>query len=160
VPNGNPNFAEEELPALEAFFRPLAPTLERFASEHHLLIDRYYHDGPGWDFRFRHPRGGEAYVEVRRAADGAIKIIKMWWQDDYERATRSAKTEVSDLIPLGSIDLYSTLVSALRDALAWTPDCWDHVHSGYESVWHRTWTKQQFDALLDRLPFPALPPET
>jgi hypothetical protein len=160
LPNGNPNFATEELPTLEAFFRPLASILERFAGQHNLTIDRYYHQVPAWDFRFRHPKGGEAYIEVRRAATDSVSIGRAWWQDDYERATRSTKMQFSGPVPLDSLDLYATLTVALREVLEWEPGSWEHVHTDYASVWHRTWSKEQFEALVERLPLPVFPDET
>ena len=160
MPNGNPNFATEELPALEAFFNPLAPVLERFADEHNLVVDRYYHDAPSWDFRFRHPSGGEAYVEVRRAGEDVINIVTAWWQDDFAAGARSVKTKLSEPLRLESLDLYSALVSALREILGWRADSWDQVYGGYKSIWHRTWDEPQFRALIDRLPTPKLSNET
>jgi hypothetical protein len=77
LPNGNPNFATEELPALEVFFRPLKPALERFATDHNLMIERYYHDLPAWDFRFRHPKGGEAYSAAPVSLPTAV-LVGRW----------------------------------------------------------------------------------
>lgn len=159
MPNGNPNFDSEELPQLEAFFAPLTPTLERFATHHNLAVDKYYHQLPSWEFRFRHPKGGEAYVEVRRADDSSIRIAKAWWQDDYDRATRSMKMTFSEPIRLDTIDLFAGLVRALREIVAWQPGCWDQVYPNYQNEWHRTWSKEQFDALLDTLPMPHVPDE-
>src|SRR5439155_3182766 len=115
MPNGNPNFETEELPAFEAFFRPLAPLLERFAATHNLKIERYHRQLPAWSFRFRHPLGGEACVELHREDDDTISIVEAWWQDDYEVGTRSAKRSSSGPIRLGFIDLYSTLAATLNE---------------------------------------------
>jgi hypothetical protein len=160
MPNGNPNFETEDLPDFEAFFRPLEPTLERFAATHNLTIERYHRHLPAWTFRFRHPLGGEAYVEVYREADAAIRIHEAWWQDDYEVGTRSATRSSSEPIRLGSVDLYSTLTAALNKVLRTTPECLDQVHTGYAPVWHRTWSKEEFDALTERFPQPVVQKKT
>src|SRR5262245_29109271 len=39
---------KKELPALEAFFAPIAGVLKDFADDHSLMLDRYYHQSPSW----------------------------------------------------------------------------------------------------------------
>jgi hypothetical protein len=76
MPNGDPDWYETEFPRLEAFFAPLAKEVREFAATNRLSIDRYDHQAPGWSLRFRHPQGGEAYVEIRRADDTSFLLLQ------------------------------------------------------------------------------------
>ena len=155
MPNGDPDFHEKELPALERFFSTLKPVLTAFATRRNLAIDKYYHQVPAWEFRFRHPSGGEAYLEVRRVDDETVELISAWWQDDYDAATRSTRWANSGELKLSNIDLVRLLHFHLDEVLSWRPGQWTQVDGVYQDVWHRTWTKSAFDALGSHLPTPT-----
>src|SRR5687767_6229461 len=89
MPNGDPDFNIKELPKLERFFARLAPAITRFAKKHSLRIERYYHQLPSWEFCFDHPKGGCAYIEIRRESDDEFSVISAWWID--KAGTRSSR---------------------------------------------------------------------
>src|SRR5262245_864534 len=71
MPNGNPDFYEKELPALEAFFAPTAGVLKDLADDHNLMLDRYYHQSPSWRFNCSKYSGrfARGILESRRVLD-------------------------------------------------------------------------------------------
>jgi len=75
-------------------FEMLAPVLLAFASQHSLLIRKYYHDQPMWSFHFLHPRGGFGSVQIHAALDESeschAAISSHWWIDDLEKCQRSS----------------------------------------------------------------------
>jgi len=78
--NGDPNFHRKELPELERFFARLAPAITRFADRYSLRIERYYHQLPSWELHFAHPKGGSAYLEIRREGKSSFRVLSMWWK--------------------------------------------------------------------------------
>ena len=147
MPNGDPEFSDKVLPTLEAFFSPLAPVLEAFASKHNMKIVRYYHQSPTWSLQFRHPEGGIAKIDVERCANREVKIWACWWHDDYDRATRSIKRRDGRRTKVPCLDLEAALETTLTTVVSWEFGSWDSVHEGYEKTWHGTWTRNQFAAM-------------
>ena len=147
--------------ALESFFEPMAATLSAFADERNLLIEKYRHEGFVWSLKFRHPRGGEAVVqvyrkEVERKDSETVVVRGDWWVDDYPAGTRSIRRGRSRQLERCQTQL---LISALEDSLdqflAWVPGLWDQVIYGLGGDWARYWrSKDEFDRLLLRLPEP------
>jgi hypothetical protein len=84
MPNGTPQFLEQELPTLEAFFSEISDVLKKFAEDFNLKIDQYWHQMPSWRFSFKHPKDGIACIEVMKESVTAIKIYSYWWIDDFE----------------------------------------------------------------------------
>jgi hypothetical protein len=152
MPNGDPNFAEQELPALEEFFRPLQTLLTDFAQQHTLKLTKYYHQAPAWMFAFRHPKGGVGQIEVSRADSHRLGITGCWWYDDYVSLQRNLKRHSGRSLTLESPDIADELEACLYRILSWEFGTWDGCHSGY--TWGKTWTKEQFEALLDDYPIP------
>src|SRR5678815_3837108 len=95
MPNGDPDFHRNELPVLEQFFARLEPEIKRFADSLSLTIQRYYHQLPSWQLCFSHPKGGSAYVEVRRVDDELFRLHSVWWIDDAASSTRSSRFGMS-----------------------------------------------------------------
>jgi hypothetical protein len=87
MPNGDPNWYREVKPKLDAFFGQIADMLEEFATNHNLLIDKYYHQGDDWTFRFRHPQGGSAAIQVNRHESDGVMIGAAWQIADYDSGT-------------------------------------------------------------------------
>jgi hypothetical protein len=154
MPNGDPRFGKETLPGLEAFFSKLAPLLERFASKHDLKIEKYYHESHSWSLQFRHPRGGVSKIDVEKHSDNKIRVWACWWQDDYDKATRSIKRLETQPMDATDSVLEPALESVLATVLSWECGSWDSVHGGYADIWHKTWTKKQFATLA--LEYPEL----
>lgn len=153
MPNGNPKFHEEELPALESFFGPIADLLNQFASRHHLMLDKYYHDSPSWRFNFRHPKGGVASIDVMKESDDSLKLHGYWWLDDYDKFTRFLRRDESEAFNLNSVNLNELLEEKFKAILAWELGEWTQVATGYENSWKpfgRKWIEKD----VERYPEP------
>jgi hypothetical protein len=48
MPNGNSQFIWKERPSLDIFFSEIGVTLTKFAEDHNLRIDKYWHQFPSW----------------------------------------------------------------------------------------------------------------
>ena len=132
MPNGDPDWHEKELPQLEEFFAPIAEQIRAFAAKNRLSINRYYHQSPGWSLRFRHPQGGEAYVEIRHADDKSFLLLQSWWIDDPSTNTRSIKWGKSGPHSRDEVDLAATLQASLDEVLSWRPSEWTQVAMTYD----------------------------
>jgi hypothetical protein len=155
MPNGNQDFHEQELPALEAFFAPMADALIEFGSRHNLLLTRYYHQFPWWSFSFRHPRGGVGCVSVMKESEDSIKVYSNWWIDDFDLFTRSARKDETPTIDVKSPDLGDVLTERLKAILSWEPGDWTEVHTGYERIWKHVDRKQR-EREVEQYPIPEV----
>src|SRR5262245_58191383 len=125
MPNGDPDFQTKELPTLKRFFARLAPAITRFAERHSLRIQRYYHDLPSWQLCFTHPKGGSAYVEVRREGDAAFRVLSAWWVDGA--GSRSSRFASSGPFRARGTDVESLLQEHYTAVLRWRPGHWTLV---------------------------------
>lgn len=155
MPNGDPDWYTEKLPELERFFGKFSEVLDGFAQEHHLRLEKYYHQAPAWAFLFRHPQGGAASIEVRRQAESDwLAIDRGWWYDDYATETRSLKTRAGTPFPVDIEVIRSRLQETLCEIVGWRLGDWE---KSVKRGWQETWTsKEQFDALLNEYPLPSL----
>ena len=76
-------------------FRAVSPTLEDFARQHDLLIERYRRGKAAWELRFARHAGGEAIVTIsyRERTGHVLDISVTWWVDDREGQTRRLRSE-------------------------------------------------------------------
>lgn len=76
-------------------FRSIAPTVEAFARDRDLLIERYRRGKPAWELRFVRRAGGEATITIsyRERTGHVLDVIATWWLDDLERRTRRLRSE-------------------------------------------------------------------
>ena len=155
MPNGNPHFNEEELPALEEFFSTIGGVLTRFADDFKLTVERYWHQFPSWRFTFKHPEGGLACIEVMKSGESEIEIYCYWWIDDFDQHTRYSRTVHSYSYQLEGLELYDLLKDRLELILSWTPNNWTEVSSGFEEAWS-IFNKEHFLSLNDRYSLPRL----
>src|SRR4051812_24365948 len=95
MPNGSPDFAETERPLLEQFFAPVAGCLEHFGLEHNLLLTRYWHQEPCWDFMFRHPLDGVGRIMIHKVGDDLLSVQGVWWVDRYDEFARYIRRSVA-----------------------------------------------------------------
>jgi hypothetical protein len=105
-------------------FRDVAPTVERFAREHELLIERYRRGKPAWELRFAREIGGEAVITLsyRERTGHVLDLSATWWLDDRDARTRrlrSDKVAVYDR-RAGSVVLRNQLDQALGQIDSWT----------------------------------------
>lgn len=150
MPNGYPDFENNELPLLEAFFARISPVLETFAVEHNLLIEKYYHDGPVWTFKFKHPVDGMGQIEVEKVNDNNVLIRKSWSIDDYETSTRFLKYLHGNNIGLEHAELREALERALCEILHWKRDELAPHKAPYP--WSKRCSKEQFYEQYESLP--------
>lgn len=155
MPNGNPKFHEDELPALEAFFTPIADVLTHFASDHNLMLDKYYHQSPSWRLNFRHPKGGIASIDVMKESDHTLKIYGYWWLDDFDKFTRFIKRDESDVLDVGDTNLRVLVEKKFKEILSWELGEWTQNATGYEEYWKpqgRKWIEKD----VERYPKPKV----
>jgi hypothetical protein len=76
-------------------FRAIAPTVESFAREHQLLIERYRRGKSAWELRFGRRVGGAAAITIsyRERTGHVLDISATWWVDDRERRNRRLRSE-------------------------------------------------------------------
>ena len=154
MPNGKPNF-RHEMSELEEFFLPVAEVLHDFARRHNLRLTKYYHQAPSWSFTFRHPHGGLGKIEVLRESGEYLQVLGSWWFDDYDELTRFLKTHRGRSLPRDPQSLEREMQEALHLVLAWPFGKWDEQRRG-NRVWKATWTKEQFQSLLDQYEYPKI----
>ena len=155
MPNGNPHFNEEELPALEEFFSRIGGVLTRFADDFNLTVARYWHQFPSWRFTFKHPKGGLACIEVMKSGESEIEIYGYWWVDDFDQATRYSHGKVCTTYRLEDLELYDLLKDRLERIVSWTRDDLTDVSSGLEEAWS-IFKKEDFLRFNDRYSLPRV----
>lgn len=76
-------------------FRDVAPTVERFAREHELLIERYRRGKSAWELRFARQVGGEAVITLsyRERTGHVLDLSATWWLDDPKARTRRLRSD-------------------------------------------------------------------
>jgi hypothetical protein len=107
---------------LEAF-RAVAPTVEAFARERGLLLDRYRRGRSAWELRFEREAGGEAalVLSYREQTGHVLDLSAVWWIDDRKarrRRLRSEKVAVWDRRAAPAL-LREALEEGLRRIDAW-----------------------------------------
>ena len=145
MPNGHSDFATKEKPLLDAFFKPVALVMEKFAEQHNLRLSKYYHQFPTWDFTFKHPKNGVGKIEVDKDSDTTLGVYACWWFDDYDSFTRHIKKSEKKTVQLNPSDLENLLASAFRLVLGWQFGTWDEKHTSetYRTGW-KQFSKEQF----------------
>jgi hypothetical protein len=152
VPNGDPHF---DLRRQEQWFAPLANGIKAFAIEHNLFIDEYYHDSPGWDLRFSHPKGGNASISISNVAPDRASIGSSWYVDDYDQFTRSIHWRGARSIPKEPALVREALEEEFHAMIGAPLGAWNQVARGYEDSWGE-YTKEQFYALGPHYPKPII----
>jgi hypothetical protein len=153
MPNGSPDFAATERPRLEQFFAPVADCLERFGLEHNLMLTRYWHQEPCWDFMFRHPRGGVGRIMIHKAGDDLLAVQGLWWVDRYDEFARSIRRSIARSIKRDPQDLAAALRAGLEEVLGWHEGSWDDIVEGYREEWSRS-TREDFEGAVSYYPIP------
>jgi hypothetical protein len=76
-------------------FRAVAPTVEDFARENDLLIERYRRGKAAWELRFARRGGGEAVLTLsyRERTGHVLDLSATWWVDDPVARTRRLRSE-------------------------------------------------------------------
>lgn len=135
--NGEP-FDAAYQQTLERFFAPIAPLLEEFAARHNLRIYKYARQNASWDFRFRHPAGGDVNFQVLWSGPDAVLLIVAHWQlCDYVKFQRSTWSSDRRRIPRDDPQLGSVLVALLGEIVALSTDVLVPDGYDYEPDWRR-----------------------
>jgi len=157
MPNGDNVQWEIKFPKVEEFFNKIANTLQDFADTYNLAIEKYYHQGEDWTFRFRHPNGGVGSIYVQRTDEETVTIYSSWWKDDYEADRRDNKRiEEGIRCPLDDKSLRDVLFGQLRNVLSWRDNdlVLDKCAGSYK--WKKKFTREEFERFIDKYPFPKI----
>lgn len=136
-------------------FREVAPTVDAFAIQRQVRIDRYPKGKSAWELRFACDKGGEAAIVLsyREPTRHVLDVSAVWWIDDFRAQTRRVRSE-----KVGAHyrrDGTSALERLLEDAFTriqrWTDADLGPPHGPYRD-WVRTHTAESFAAERDRLP--------
>src|SRR5262245_22645687 len=117
MPNGHPDFDETERPRLEQFFAPVADCLVGFGLAHNLMLTRYWHQEPCWDYLFRHPLGGVGRIMVYQAGEERLSVEGLWWVDRYEEFARYVRRSTPRIVGRDPAELAPALTAALAEVL-------------------------------------------
>ena len=128
-------------------FRAVAPTVEAFAREHALVIERYRRGKAAWELRFARQIGGEAMITLsyRERTGHVLDVSATWWLDDREqqsRRLRSEKVAVYDRRAAAAV-LRQQLANALSLIDRWTVEDLGPPRGPF-----RTWNQEPESASL------------
>ena len=155
MPNGDPDWVVNELPKLEEFFHKISHVLEDFAKVHNLLIDKYYHQGSDWTFRFKHSRGGTGLIEVKKFDDEHVLVGACWQLCDYDTCTLFSMRSDQKKLPLDCEALKRFLYDTLAKVLAWKRSELVPGKKG-EYHWWKDVSKEEFERENEKYPLPKL----
>jgi hypothetical protein len=144
VPKGL-GYTQSERNQITAFFERITPQLNEFAAKHRLEIDKYYHDGADWTFRFAHPLGGNAQIQVIKESESRLSVACAY-KDDYDSFSRFIKHETANSVSIAPENLLPALERALKTALSWRDGQWTQVATGYQYSWGQ-YTKEEFEKM-------------
>jgi hypothetical protein len=153
MPNGSPDFGATERPRLDEFFAPVAECLEQFALEHNLMLTRYWHQEPCWDYMFRHPLNGVGRIMIYKAGEDLLSVERLWWVDRYDESTRYIRRASPRIIRRDANDLAPALRAGFEEILEWQEGNWDDIVGGYETEWSRA-SKEAFEGSITYYPIP------
>jgi hypothetical protein len=151
MPNGG--MTEAKFEELDRFFQPIAGCLERFASSHNLLLERYYHDSPCWSLRFAHPAGGSASIDVSRASEKSVTVSGSWWLDVYSEFTRYLRDAEEISCPLEPDAIDEAIRSQFAEMLGWQSGIWSRIARDYEDIWSK-YSESDFNRMGPHFPHP------
>ena len=149
MPNGDPKFNLDEQ---EKWFGRIAAPIKSFVAGHGLVLDKYYHDGAGWDLRFGHPRGGNASIQVMNAGDVA-RFSTVWYLVDYDQFTLFLHWRDPIDVKLDSESISRALLEEFEAILATPLGQWTKIATGYKREWG-IYSKAQFEAMGPSYPLP------
>ena len=141
-----------EKSSLDQFFSRFSEAFLLFPDTHHLKVEKYWHAFSSWRFRFKHPKGGVAAIEVFRESEGQISVYCFWWLDDYDQGTRFSRSSNSSLLDIENIQMAEFLEEALREIISWPLDSWTETGTGFGPSWKQHFSKEAFVALSDDFP--------
>jgi hypothetical protein len=128
-------------------FRAVAPTVEAFAREQDLLIERYRRGKAAWELRFARRLGGEALITLsyRERTGHVLDLSVTWWLDDRDAQTRRVRSEKVAVYDRRAAP--AVLREQLEAALS-TVDHWKLDDLGPPRGPFRTWAEESNPAAL------------
>lgn len=136
-------------------FREVAPTVETFARDRDLRIDRYRKGKSAWELRFARQRGGEAAIVLssREPTGHVMDVSAVWWVDDFASRTRRIRTEKigAHYRRDGEPALAQLLDAALLRVQGWTEADLGQPYGPFRD-WAQTHSAESFAAERERLP--------
>ena len=156
MPNGRHDFDEKVRPGLDQFFAPVAECLERFAADHNLLLTRYWHQEPCWDYMFRHPVAGVGRIMIHQTDDNRLSVQGLWWVDRYDEFARYLRRPTPCVVECDPRALAPVLAAEFEKVLGWQEGNWDDIATGYEESWKCS-SKEDFESTLAYYPVPRVP---
>ncbi|MBN2019086.1 MAG: hypothetical protein JW749_02540 [Sedimentisphaerales bacterium] len=154
MPNGDAEQFEKELPEIEAFFQKFSDSLVIFAKKHKLVIDKYFHHLPDWTFRFRHPKGGQGCIVVRKEDCHNVFVSSSWWKDNYESNRRDFMDADSRICAVDHV--VKILEKILREILSWDISDLKKGTANPCFVWKNEMTREEFEKEDDHYPIAKL----
>ena len=124
-----------------------------FADEHNLRV-RIHDDGkPTTSLCFEHPRGGHVRIDVTIRRGGTVRIISLWWQDDYDSFSRNIRRDRVTAKWTTTDALLRMLDATLTRIMSWQPGEWTESDHGYEAQW--SWfTRREFEHAMNARAWP------
>ena len=155
MPNGSHDWETNDRPKLDKFFSRIAEVLKQFAKEHNLRLEKYYHQGPDWEFTFSHPEGGVGKIQVQKCDEDHVMVYPMWWVDYYDTSRRDAKNVEGEKCSLDHNVVRLQLKKMLKLVLSWRKE---DLKKGHENPYREKleMTQEQFDHLNDKYPIPKV----
>lgn len=136
-------------------FRAVAPTVEGFARDQGLIIERYRQGKAAWELRFARSAGGQAAIVLsyRERTGHVLDVSAIWWVDAFEARTRRLRSEKIAVFERRGTpaQLRDRLDTALARIDAWRTSDLGPPHGPY-ATWAREHTADSFRAELQRLP--------
>lgn len=123
-------------------------TIEAFAEDYGMYLDKYYQDGQDWSLLFTRMKGGVGKVQVTLmdVEEKKFNITAMWWVDSWEdKARYSTGTYITEYLSMdGPVELRKKLEAAVVQIGRWNKEDLT-AHCGFKN-WHRTWkTPEEFE---------------
>ncbi len=156
MPNGDPDWGKKEYPKLEEFFGKISGILEDFAESYNLIIDKYYHQGNGWTFRFRHYSGGRAGIKLSKLSseEEIVGIWAVWQIADYDTCTLYSKHTEIEKCSLEESVLLEVLTRHLKLVLSWRKEDLAPTVGKYKE-WKKM-SKEEFNREFEKYPTPKI----
>ncbi len=104
------------------WFGRYTPILERFGRDRGLTIEKYFHDAPGWRFKFAHPQSGYGAVDLWRISDDLCHVDAIAWIDDERAGTRALRSRKTRVFAPSDDLIEKELNLAIDDVLSWRPN--------------------------------------
>lgn len=136
-----------------AFLGGMGAFSEEFADAHNLMLETCQYSG-AISFRFRHPKGGRGAIILQKYQGERPVIVAGWQYYDYDSSTTGQKEHMTQADSLEQEYLNDVLAKALEQVLSWQHADLTLTQNLYGHK--KTLTKEQFESLYKKYPFPKL----